>query len=74
MQVFCNGVSRAVGQGRCALLPGLEVSWVNGAIEIRQGCSSGYKLEFDGSVGLSPVVRRLVQWIDPLWDSILSVA
>jgi hypothetical protein len=74
MEVASNGVPRAVGQGRCALLPGLEVSWVNGAIEIRQGCSSGSKGEFDGSVGLSSVVGGLEQCIDPLWDSILSVA
>jgi len=31
MKVTGNGVPRAVGQGRSALLPGLEVPWVNGA-------------------------------------------
>jgi len=31
VKVSGNGVPRAVGQGRCALLSGLEVSWVNGA-------------------------------------------
>jgi len=31
-----NGVPRAVGQGRVALLPGLEVPRVNGAGEIRR--------------------------------------
>jgi len=31
VKVFGNGVPRAVGQGCCALLPGLEVPWINRA-------------------------------------------
>jgi hypothetical protein len=40
-----NGVPRAVGQGRAALRPGLEVPRVNGAGEIRQGFGSRAKGE-----------------------------
>jgi hypothetical protein len=40
-----NGVPGAVGQGRRALLPGLQVAWVNGAGEIRQGFGSWAKRE-----------------------------
>jgi len=31
VKVAGNGVPGAVRQGRCALLPGLEVPWINGA-------------------------------------------
>jgi hypothetical protein len=31
MQVTGNGVPGAVDQGRCALLSGLQVPWINGA-------------------------------------------
>ncbi len=41
VKVLGNGVPGAVGQGRCALLPGLEVPRVNGARQIRQGFGSG---------------------------------
>jgi hypothetical protein len=40
-----NGVPGAVCQGRRALLPGLQVAWVNGAGEIRQGFGSWAKRE-----------------------------
>lgn len=74
MKVAGNGVPRAVGQGRAALLPGLEVPWVNGAGEIRQGFGSGSQSELHGSVGrgyLSADAGSLEHWIDPLWDSAL---
>ena len=41
VKVTGDGVPGAVGQGCCALLPGLEVPWINGAGEIRQGFGSG---------------------------------
>ena len=41
MKVTGNGVPGAVGQGCRALLPGLEVPWINGARKIRQGVGSG---------------------------------
>ncbi|AII47369.1 hypothetical protein KR49_13320 [Synechococcus sp. KORDI-49] len=31
VKMASNGVPGAVGQGRCALLPGLEVAWINGS-------------------------------------------
>jgi len=40
VKVAGNGVPGAVGQGRAALLPGLEVAWVNGTGQIRQGFGS----------------------------------
>ena len=45
MEMAGNGVPRAVGQGRRALLPSLEMPWVNGAGEIRQCFGSGAKGE-----------------------------
>jgi len=71
VQVFCNGVPRAVSQGRCALLSGLEVPRVNGAGEIRQGFGSGAKGELDGSGRLSAVAGCPEHWIDSLWSSVL---
>lgn len=71
MQVFCNGMPRAVGQGRCALLPGLQVPRINGSGKIRQGFGSGAEGEFDGSGRLSSVGAGLKHGIDPLWDSML---
>lgn len=41
MKVTGNGVPGAVGQGCRALIPGLEVPWINGARKIRQGVGSG---------------------------------
>ena len=70
MKVTGNGVPRAVGQGRCALLPGLEVTSVDGSGEIRQRVGGGTESEFDGSGCLSAVGAGLVHWIDPLWDSV----
>ena len=71
MEVTGNGVPRAVGQGCCSLLPGLEVPWINRAGEIRQRFGSGAKGELDGSSRLSSVGTGLKHWIDPLWDSVL---
>jgi len=71
MKVAGNGVPRAVGQGRCALLSGLEVPRVNGAGEIRQGFGSGTKGELDGSGRLNSVGGCLEHWIDSLWSSVL---
>ena len=45
MKVASNRVPRAVGQGRVALLPGLEVAWINGTGQIRQGFGSGAERE-----------------------------
>ena len=36
-----NGAPGAVGQGRVALLPGLEVPWINRAGQVRQRFGSG---------------------------------
>ena len=41
VKMASNGVPGAVGQGRAALLPGLEVSRVNGTGQIRQGSAVG---------------------------------
>ena len=71
VKVLGNGAPRAVGQGRCALLPGLEVPRINRAGEIRQGFGSGAKGELDGSSRLSSVGAGLKHGIDPLWDSAL---
>ena len=62
VKVAGNGVPGAVGQGGAPLLPGLEVPWVNGAGEIRQGFSSWSQGELQGTAGsgrLSPVAGRL---------------
>ena len=69
VKVSGNGVPGAVGQGRCALLPGLEVPWINGSGKIRQGFGSGTKCELDGSGRLRSVGAGLKHGIDPLWDS-----
>ena len=50
VQVTGNGVPRAVGQSRRALLPGLQVPWINRAGEIRQRVGGGTE-----SKGLSAV-------------------
>jgi len=68
-----NGVPRAVGQGRVALLPGLEVPRVNGTGQTRQGFGSRSQGELDGSSCLSAVAAGLEHWIDPLWDSVLRL-
>ena len=41
VKVAGNGVPGAVGQGRCALLSGLEVPWINGSGKIRQRVGGG---------------------------------
>ena len=45
VEVFGNGVPRAVGQGRRALLSGLEVPWINWARKIRQRVGGWAKRE-----------------------------
>jgi hypothetical protein len=70
VKVAGNGVPRAVGQGRRALLPSLEMPRVNGAGEIRQGFGGWAKSELDSSGCLSAVGGCLEHWIDPLWDSV----
>ena len=69
VKVASNGVPRAVGQGRCALLSGLEVPRVNGTGQIRQRFGGGTKGELDGSGCLCAVGGCLKHGIDPLWDS-----
>jgi hypothetical protein len=68
VKVLGNGVPGAVGQGRRALLPGLQVPWMNGAGEIRQGFGSGTEGELDGSC-LSVAGSGLEHWVEPLWVS-----
>jgi len=50
-----NGVPRAVGQGRVALLPALEVPCLNGTGQTLQGFGSRSQGELDGSGCLSAV-------------------
>lgn len=73
MKVLGNGVPGAVGQGRVALLPCLEVARVNGAGEVRQGFGSGAQgeLQCSGGACLSAVAGGLKHWIEPLWVSML---
>jgi hypothetical protein len=66
-----NGAPGAVGQGRVALLPGLEVPWINRAGQVRQRFGSGSQGELDGSGCLSSVAGCLEHLIDPLWSSVL---
>ena len=73
MQVPRNGVPRAVGQGRRALLSGLQVPRVYGTGQVRQGFGSGAERELDGSGRLSSVAGCLEHWIDSLWSSVLRV-
>jgi hypothetical protein len=51
VKVAGNGVPGAVGQGRVALLSGLEVARVNGTGKIRQGFGGWTEGEFQGSGG-----------------------
>ena len=71
MEVLGNGVPGAVGQGRRALLPGLEVPRVNGTGQIRQGFGSGSQSELDGTGCLSAICAGLEHRIEPLWVSVL---
>jgi len=71
VKVAGNGVPGAVGQGCRALLPGLEMPWINGSGEIRQRFGSGAKGELDSSGCLSAVGGGLEHWIDSLWSSVL---
>jgi hypothetical protein len=59
VKVTGNGVPGAVGQGRCALLSGFEVPWVNGTGQIRQRFSSGAEGELDDSGCLNAVAGCL---------------
>jgi len=72
VEVLGNGVPGAIGQGRCALLPGLEVARVNGAREIRQGFGGGSQGELVGARCLSAIGAGLEHWIEPLWVSVLG--
>jgi hypothetical protein len=73
VKVTGNGVPGAVGQGRCALLPGLQMPRVNGTGQVRQGFGSGAERELDDSGGgcLSAVAGCLEHWSDSLWSSVL---
>jgi hypothetical protein len=71
VKVLGNGVPGAVGQGRVALLPGLQVARVNRAGEIRERFGSRAERKLDGSGRLSAVGRSLEHWIEPLWVSVL---
>ena len=73
VKVAGNGVPGAVGQGRVALLSGLEVTRINGTGQVRQGFGSGAQGELDGSGCLSSVAGCLEHWIDSLWSSVLRV-
>ena len=55
VKVLGNGAPRAVGQGRRALLSGLQVPRVYGTGQVRQGFGSGSEGELDGSGCLSAV-------------------
>ena len=71
VKVTGNGVPGAVGQGRVALLSGLEVPRVNWARQICQGFGSGSQSELDGTGCLSAVFAGLEHRIEPLWVSML---
>jgi hypothetical protein len=73
VEVLGNGVPGAIGQGRRALLPGLEVARVNGTGKICHGFGSGSQRELDGSGCLSAVAGCLEHKIDSLWSSVLRV-
>ncbi len=66
VKVAGNVVPGAVGQGRVALLPGLQVARVNRTRQIRQGFGSGAQGELDGTAA-----GCLEHWIEPLWVSVL---
>ena len=67
-----NSVPGAVGQGRRALLPGLQVPRVYGTGQIRQGFSGWSQGELDGSGCLSAVAGCLEHWSDSLWSSVFQ--
>jgi hypothetical protein len=73
VKVTGNGVPRAISQCRRALLPGLQVTRINGTGQVRQGFSGGSQGELDGSGCLSAVAGYLEHWIDSLWSSVLRV-
>ena len=72
MKVASNGVPGAVGQGRVALFPGLEVAWINRSCQIRQGFSGGSQGELGGGC-LSAVGGYLEHLIELLWVSMRIV-
>ena len=59
VKVTGNGVPGAIGQGRVALLSGLQVPRVNGTGQVRQSFSGGAQGELDGSGCLSAVAGCL---------------
>lgn len=70
MQVLRQGCPGNIGQGCVALLPGLEVPWVNRAIQFRQ-CIFRVPLNELGAGGSGAVGGSLEHWIEPLWVSVL---
>jgi hypothetical protein len=70
MKVFGDEIPGAVGKGDAALLPGLEVAWINGTRQIRQSFGSGSQGEL-GDCGRGAVAGILEHESDPLWDSVL---
>ena len=75
VKVLGDEIPGAVGQRHSTLLPRLEVAWINGTREIRQGFSGGTQSELDASGGgcLSAVTGSLEHWIDSLWSSLLEL-
>jgi len=73
MKVAGNGVPGAVGQGRCALLPGLEMPWINRMREVRQDFCGGAQGELDDTGCLSAVSAGLDLWVEPLWVSVVCL-
>ena len=61
VKVASNGVPGAVGQRRVALLPGLEMAWVNRTGQIRQGFGSGSQSELDGTAGCLSAVSGCLE-------------
>ena len=71
VKVASNGVPGTVGQGRRALLSGLEVPWVYRTAQICQGFGSGSQGELDGTQCLNAVAAGFEHWNEPLWVSVL---
>ena len=71
VKVASNGVLGKKYEGGVALLPSLQMPWIKGTEEIRQGLSSGAKSNLHCSGRLSSARGDVEHWIDPLWDSTL---
>ena len=59
MKVASNGVPGAVGQGRIALLPGLEVARVNGSGQVRRVSAVGRRANLEDALLWVPLVEVL---------------